>query len=100
VHVDMNGEVDTPAKLNEKIVPLKKKVWEGNDLPFPVALTTKDDIDNPRPTSRSAAAQYGILAYPTTVLIDKEGKVVGKFQARDKEKAAAEIEKLLHVNEK
>jgi uncharacterized protein (TIGR03067 family) len=97
VHCDMDGEVDTPAKLDEKIALLKKKIWGGKDLPFPVALTTKDYIDSPQPTRASAAAQYGILSYPTTVLIDKEGKVLGKFEARDEKDAVAEIEKLLRV---
>jgi thiol-disulfide isomerase/thioredoxin len=97
VHCDMDGEVDTPAKLDEKIAPLKKKIWGGKDLPFPVALTTMDYIDSPKPTRASAAAQYGILGYPTTVLIDREGKVLGKFLARDEKDAVAEIEKLLRV---
>src|SRR5260221_572233 len=95
VHCDMDGEVDTAAKYDEKIAPIKKKIWQGKDLPFPVALTTKDYIDGRQPVSRSSAAQYGILHYPTTILIDKEGKVVGEFGARDLKQAAAEIEKLL-----
>ena len=95
VHCDMDGEVSTPAMLDEKLVPLKKNLWQGKDLPFPVALTTKDYIDGPQPTSRSTAAQYGILGYPTTILIDKEGKVVGRFEWRDEKEAIAEVEKLL-----
>ncbi len=97
VHCDMDGEVDTPAKLEEKIATLKKKMWGGKDLMFPVAMTTRDYTDRPQLTRTSTAAQYGILSYPTTILIDREGKVTGKFEARDEKKAVAEIEKLLRV---
>jgi hypothetical protein len=37
------------------------------------------------------------LSYPTTVLIDRESKVLGKFEAWDEKAAVAEIEKLLRV---
>lgn len=39
--------------------------------------------------------QYGVNAFPTTVLIDREGKVVGKFAAHDVKAASARIEELL-----
>jgi thiol-disulfide isomerase/thioredoxin len=95
VHCDMDGEVSTSAMLDEKLAPLKKNLWQGKDLPFPVALTTKDYMDGPQPTSRSTAAQYGILGFPTTILIDRDGKVVGTFEARVEKEAVAEVEKLL-----
>ncbi len=95
VHCDMDGEVSTSAMLDERIAPLKKNVWGGKDLPFPVALTTAENFDGPQLTRRSPAAQYGIFLYPTTILIDKEGKVAGTFEARDEKEAVAEVEKLL-----
>jgi uncharacterized protein (TIGR03067 family) len=95
VHCDMNGEIDTPAKLDEKIAPLKEKVWKGKDLTFPVALTTKSSSYSEQMYDGTAAAQYGVLSYPTTILIDKEGKVVGQFAARDTKKAIADVEELL-----
>lgn len=100
VHVDIDGEVDTVAKYDERIVRIKKKLWKDKDLPFPVALTSGKRIasGDDEPMRGGAAAQYGILSYPTTILIDREGKVVGKFHARDIKKASAEVEKLLRAS--
>jgi hypothetical protein len=62
-----------------------------------VALTSGKQIasTNNEFVRGGAAFQYGILGYPTTILIDREGKVVGKFHARDAKQAVAEVEKLL-----
>ncbi len=97
VHVDMGGEVDTPDKLKEKIAPIKKKLWQDRDLPFPVVLASTDrDSFNAGESARTRVSeQYGISGYPTTVLIDREGKVVGLFPARDEKDAIAEMGKLL-----
>jgi thiol-disulfide isomerase/thioredoxin len=95
VHCDMGGEIDTPAKLDEKIALLKEKVWKGKDLPFPIALTTKSSSYSEQMYDGTAAAQYGVLHYPTTILIDKDGNVVGEFAARDTKKAIADVEELL-----
>jgi uncharacterized protein (TIGR03067 family) len=96
VHVDGDGEVDTAAKLDEKIAGFRKKLWSGKDLPFPVALVSGKQIGEGENKSRGEAAQvYGVESYPTTVLIDREGKVVGKFHARDAKSAVAEMEKLM-----
>ena len=40
--------------------------------------------------------QYGVRGFPTTVLIDRDGKVVGRFNGVDAKAACAEIEKLLN----
>jgi len=95
VHVDIEGDVDSAAKLDAKTATFKSSLWGGRDLPFPTALsagkTTLDGYDG------LTAAQYGVLGYPTTILIDRQGKVVGEFaQARDFKSAADEIEKLLN----
>jgi uncharacterized protein (TIGR03067 family) len=95
VHVDLDGEVDTPAKLDEKTVAIKKKLWSGKDLPFPVALTCGTLTGGEQPSHGRTAEQYGILSYPTTILIDREGNVVGKFEARDEKEAFAKIDELL-----
>jgi thiol-disulfide isomerase/thioredoxin len=97
VHVDIDGEVDTPAKYDEKIAAIQKKLWQGKSLPFPVVLTSgkRMETSDHDLIRGGAAGQYGILGYPTTILVDREGKVVGKFHARDAKKAIAEVEKLL-----
>jgi thiol-disulfide isomerase/thioredoxin len=96
IHLDSAGEVDTVAKLNEKIAGFRKKLWKGKDLPFPVALTSGKSVGEDQTKNNGGpAGQYGIYSFPTTVLIDRDGKVVGKFQARDIKTATREVEKLL-----
>jgi uncharacterized protein (TIGR03067 family) len=94
VHVDLDGEVDTAAKLDAKIAHPKKELWKGKDLPFPSALAS-GERSGPEGKRGGPVAQYGIQHYPTTLLIDREGKLVGEFGARDIKKASEEIEKLL-----
>jgi thiol-disulfide isomerase/thioredoxin len=97
VHLDMDGEVDTAAKLDEKLVDIRKRLWNGRDLPFPVALASGKRVDDGQGDQLRGgpASQYGIMSYPTTVLIDPEGKVIGKFAARDAKAAVAAVEKML-----
>ena len=99
IHLDADGEVDTAAKLDAKIAGFKKEVWKGKDLPFPVALTSghRDDDAEGR---GGVAGTYGIRGYPSTILIDRDGKVVGKFQARDSKLAIEMMEKLLKESKK
>ena len=91
VHEDLEGEVDTAAKLEEKTKEIRKGLWGGRELPFPVALTSGAGVKGvERPSD-----QYGVLYFPTTVVIDREGKVVGKFEAQDEKDAEGQVEKLL-----
>ena len=93
VHVDMHGEVDSAAKLDEKTASIKKELWGGKELPFPIALMSGKQLGAGNPVE-GALADYGIDEYPTTILIDREGKVVGTFEPRDPD-TSAEIERLL-----
>ncbi len=96
VHMDIDGEVDTAAKLDAKLVSVKKEHWKGKDMPFPSALVAGTRVgtgDDKRPGG--TVALYGVRGFPTTILIDPQGKVVGEFHARDIKAASAEIEKLL-----
>jgi hypothetical protein len=47
------------------MVPLEKDVW-GGPLPFPIVM----DV------GQTTTDLYGIIGYPTMVLIDPDGKVV------------------------
>jgi len=94
VHVDIDGDVDTVAKFDEMNAMHVKRLWKGKKLPFPNALVSgKREIEDG--LRGQVATQYGVLGYPTTILIDREGKVVGRFRARDIKSATAEVEKLL-----
>lgn len=93
VHIDTDGEVTTAKQLDEKLTEFRKDVWKGRDIPFPVALASGKLKEN---DARGALADlYGIRGYPSTVLIDRDGKVVGKFHARDAETAINQLKHLL-----
>jgi thiol-disulfide isomerase/thioredoxin len=89
VHVDIDGEVETAEKLDARIAGFRKDLWKGKALPFPIALASGarsgDDAKRGGPV-----AQYGVSGFPTTLLIDRDGKVVGQFHARDIKAASAE----------
>lgn len=95
VHIDVDGEVDSAAKLAARVKGYQKEHWKGKAIPFPVALASGarsgDNAERGGPV-----AQYGIGSYPTCLLIDREGKVVGVFDgARDARVGTSIIERLL-----
>jgi len=85
VHVDLGeGEterVDTAAKLDERLKETRKNLWNGRDVPFPVALVNgertayRQGIE--KQARSTAASEYGVIGYPTQILIDRQGKVIG-----------------------
>lgn len=83
LHVDLGDGVDTAAKLDEKLAAARHDLWQDRDLPFPVALIAEERASfaqGIKGTARSNLAKvYGITMYPTQILIDREGRVVGKF---------------------
>jgi len=55
-------------ELDEKLVDVKRKYWAGKNLPCPILL------DGGNKTHEL----YGVRSWPTGLLIDPEGKVVGE----------------------
>ena len=53
-------------ELDAKLARVIEKRWKGKTLPFPILLDS----------TGATVKAFGISAYPTTVLIDPEGKVV------------------------
>jgi thiol-disulfide isomerase/thioredoxin len=88
IHVDLGTDekepVDTVDKLDRKLVGIRKDVWKGKDVPYPVAIVTGKEtsygtaIDAGNARS-PIAALYGVLRYPTLILIDRQGNVVRRF---------------------
>ena len=87
VHVSRNDarndeRVDSPEKLEAKISKIRTRCWKGRSLPFPVALAvskrtpSRDGLADAEMDSQ-IATDYGVTLYPTTILIDREGKVAG-----------------------
>ena len=56
------------AELDPKLATFRANLWKGRDLPFPVLLDA----------TGATIKAYGITAFPTTVLIDPQGKLVGE----------------------
>ncbi len=70
-------------EMDDKLKEVKTKVWGGKDLPFHVALDGGGEvpIEGTDTTARGATtAAYGVTKFPTTLLIDKQGIVVSKFE--------------------
>jgi thiol-disulfide isomerase/thioredoxin len=77
-----DDSVDSIKELDSKISRLKEDVWNGRNIPFLIALDGGGRIPI-KGTDRTAlgatTAAYGIHHFPTTVVIDKKGRVVGDF---------------------
>ncbi len=55
------------TELDQKLAPIIENRWKGRALPFPILLDSTGET----------IATWGIGSFPTTVLIDPEGKLVG-----------------------
>jgi uncharacterized protein (TIGR03067 family) len=101
VHLDVDGEVTTAKQLDEKLVRFKADAWAGKDLPFPVILASGKRLGSGENAPRGdLAMRYGIQGYPSTVLIDREGKVASRFHADDLKSATELLEELLKATPK
>ena len=69
------------AELDQKLADkkIREQYWGGKDLPFPVLLDA----------SGETIRQYGVQAFPTTILIDPEGRLVGRGSEKLLEQAMA-----------
>jgi hypothetical protein len=75
IHVDAGGEVDTVQKLQQRTAIWRNGIWNGRDLPFPVALTSGRPFGHSR---CKLGATFGVLGYPTTIVIGRDGKIMGE----------------------
>jgi AhpC/TSA family protein len=57
-------------ELDQKLAPIIENRWKGRPLPFPILLDS----------SGETIETWGIHSFPTTVLIDPEGKIVGESE--------------------
>lgn len=55
-------------ELDKKLAGIKKKYWRGKDLPFPILLDGKGKTHK----------RYGIRGWPTGLLINPAGELVGE----------------------
>ena len=63
-----DGTVKNFGELDKNLEKIKKWIWKGRDLPFPVLLDA----------TGTTIKKYGIISFPTIILIDPKGRLVGK----------------------
>lgn len=68
-----DGSVKNFDELDLRLKSVRQNQWHGKDLPFPILLDA----------SGKTIEAFGVHAFPTTILIDPEGKLVG--HAREEE---------------
>ena len=90
--------IQTRDTYDRKLSEIKRLAWNNRDLPFQVA------VDRPDPEALAGDAaighgiscnRYQIHGFPTTLVIDQEGKVAGTVEVREKGRLEAMVNKLL-----
>jgi len=97
VHDD---SVDSIEEMDANLAKVRREVWMGHDIPFLVALDGGGEtpVEGSQRKARGATtAAYGIHIFPTKVLIDRDGKVIGRFHAPSPEEYIARLRELLAV---
>ncbi len=66
-----DDSVKTLAELDDKLAEKKipEKRWGGQPLPFPILLDA----------TGKTLKQYGVHAFPTTIVVDPDGNLVGEM---------------------
>jgi prolyl oligopeptidase len=77
--------VDSVEDMEKKLEDVKKELWNGRDLPFPVAVDGGKDEQDRKKSHGATTALYGIHAFPTAILVGRDGNVVGELAYRGKE---------------
>lgn len=90
--------IQSRAAFDVKLGTVRRSSWNDRDLPFRVAL------DRPAPDLKPddsgigggvSARRYSVALWPTTLLIDQTGQVIGTVNPRDHGAVAAQIKTLL-----
>jgi thiol-disulfide isomerase/thioredoxin len=68
-------DTKTFAELDERVKPVVRDIWAGRMIPFPILLDADSKIQQ----------TFGVSHWPTTLLFDPEGKLVGEVQPDDLE---------------
>jgi hypothetical protein len=76
-----DGTVKDFKELDGKLTKVKEMYWRGRDLPFPILLDA----------TGQTIKDFGIRAFPTTILIDPEGKLVGEAREEQLEAKLPEL---------
>jgi thiol-disulfide isomerase/thioredoxin len=80
VHDD---SVQTPGELQQKLEPLRVKYWGGRSIPFEVALDgggRRRIAESTKFTTGATTAAYHVSAWPTTLLVGRDGVVKAEIR--------------------
>ncbi len=83
-----DDSLETAEELESKLAEFTENRWAGRAIPFRIALDGggRTPIEGTeRSVNGATTAAYGITGWPTTVLIDPDGKVVGKYDGHRQE---------------
>ncbi len=97
IHDDSVASID---ELKTTLAKLSKENWMGRELPFPVLLDGGGETLIPGTESKASGATtatYGITAFPTTLVIDGEGRIHGQINLHDLQSARQQLEELLRA---
>ncbi|MCK4292084.1 MAG: carboxypeptidase regulatory-like domain-containing protein [Planctomycetes bacterium] len=100
IHDDSVESID---ELDEKLTKVREKIWMGRELNFPIALDGGGEtqvVGTDLKVRGATTAAYRISSFPTTVLIDPDGKVIGRFHAPSLDDKIAKLENLVGVKAK
>jgi len=80
--------VTSVVELDQKLAKIRENVWKGKTIEFPVALTRYQKVPYyPGEKSNANAimnVDYGINSFPSSIVIDRRGNVVGNLDLRKK----------------
>ena len=87
-----DNSVGSFEELDEKLRAIKKSHWGGREIPFLNAIDggakapAKVPIEGSTHTTRGAThAAFGVQGWPTTLLIDREGRLLDKVSVQELE---------------
>ncbi|MHC5536989.1 redoxin domain-containing protein [Singulisphaera rosea] len=76
-----DGSIQSEAEYDQKITFARDRFWGGRDLPFHVLLDRrhpKKEGEHGTIGTGVTVERYSILEFPTLLIIDRDGTVVGK----------------------
>jgi len=66
-------------EMDAKLTATKRDLWDGRDLPFPVLLDAPSGEERGGMSIGKTVLAFGIEHYPTSILVDPDGKLVGEI---------------------